>query len=122
MYKRQDVESENFLSDKNSVIYTEESQCNDERYQKTDFSQDIIPQILQNLHERNIQSVIIEGGAVTLNHFIQSGYWDEARILTGNASWDKGIRAPELPNSRLKSEEKISTETLRIFVNCANDF
>lgn len=120
--KSLDAESEIFLSDQNSVIFTEESPCNDERYQKTDFSQDIIPQILQNLLERNIQSVIIEGGAVTLNHFIQSGYWDEARILTGNASWDKGIRAPELPNSRLKSEEKINTDTLRIFVNCANDF
>ena len=29
-----------------------------------------------------IQSVIIEGGKKTLEKFIESGYWDEARVFT----------------------------------------
>ena len=39
--------------------------------------------VLEHLYGENILSVIIEGGAHTLNQFISSQYWDEARIIIG---------------------------------------
>lgn len=39
--------------------------------------------VLSGLHSENIQSILVEGGAHTLNQFISSQYWDEARILIG---------------------------------------
>lgn len=44
----------------------------------------------------DIQSVIIEGGAKTLDLFIKSGLWDEARIFTSDTTWDKGLSAPRI--------------------------
>jgi len=53
--------------------------------------------ILEALYQQNIQSVIIEGGAETLNSFIKSNLWDEARILTGNTQFEDGLPAPSIP-------------------------
>lgn len=61
---------------------------------KVDFTIDIIPQILQNLYDRKILSLVVEGGALTLQSFIESDYWDEARVFTGNHCFDLGVLAP----------------------------
>ena len=59
---------------------------------------------LDLLNNLNIQSVIIEGGATTINHFINTDCWDEARVLTGNKYFTNGLKAPNLsmqPESNL---------------------
>jgi diaminohydroxyphosphoribosylaminopyrimidine deaminase/5-amino-6-(5-phosphoribosylamino)uracil reductase len=48
-----------------------------------DFDRFVPQYILFQLYLQDIQSVIIEGGAHTLNSFINAGLWDEARIFTG---------------------------------------
>jgi len=52
--------------------------------------------LLEFLHQAGIQSVIIEGGQKLLQDFIQSGIWDEARILVSPAFLGKGVMAPNL--------------------------
>jgi diaminohydroxyphosphoribosylaminopyrimidine deaminase/5-amino-6-(5-phosphoribosylamino)uracil reductase len=59
-----------------------------------DFDRYVPQYILYQLYLQDIQSVIIEGGASTLNSFIESGLWDEARIFTGAANLINGIKAP----------------------------
>jgi len=53
--------------------------------------------IAYQLYILDIQSVIIEGGAATLDLFIQAGLWDEARIFISNKHWGEGLSAPSLP-------------------------
>ncbi|PAW94206.1 riboflavin biosynthesis protein RibD [Mucilaginibacter sp. MD40] len=54
-----------------------------------------VPQyVMYQLYLQDIQSVIIEGGATTLQHFIDAGLWDEARIFTGTSVLNNGIRSP----------------------------
>jgi diaminohydroxyphosphoribosylaminopyrimidine deaminase/5-amino-6-(5-phosphoribosylamino)uracil reductase len=53
-------------------------------------------QVLNYLHSQGIQSVFIEGGAEILNHFIETGLWDEARVFTGEIKFGQGIKAPAL--------------------------
>jgi diaminohydroxyphosphoribosylaminopyrimidine deaminase/5-amino-6-(5-phosphoribosylamino)uracil reductase len=56
-----------------------------------------INNLMQDLHRRKIQSVIIEGGAATLNMFIENNLWDEARIFKAPQTFGKGIPAPRHP-------------------------
>jgi len=59
-----------------------------------DFDRYVPHYILFQLYMRDIQSIIIEGGAATLNSFIEAGLWDEARVFTGNISLKDGVKAP----------------------------
>lgn len=43
--------------------------------------ENLLPQLLEKLHENQIQSVIIEGGSYTLQQFIDADLWDEAFII-----------------------------------------
>ena len=56
-----------------------------------------LPQyILYQLYLQDIQSVIIEGGAKTLQTFIDANLWDEARIFTSSQNWNGGLKAPSI--------------------------
>src|SRR5690606_30451349 len=48
-----------------------------------DFQKDLPQQLCAALNQRNIQSLIVEGGSQTLQSFIDAGLWDEARVFTG---------------------------------------
>ena len=61
--------------------------------------------ILEHLYSNHVQSIIIEGGAFTLNQFIEIDLWDEARVLTGDNYFNSGIDAP-----RLKIKPTLSTK------------
>ena len=52
---------------------------------------------LSFIHQKGIQSVIIEGGARILNAFISANLFDEARIFTGKTILSAGLVAPSLP-------------------------
>ncbi len=62
---------------------------------------------LQEMYEDRIQSVIVEGGRKTLDRFLISDLWDEARILVGNQQWEGGIKAPTLPSSLVFQEQSV---------------
>lgn len=76
-----------------------------------------VNQLLEFIHKRRIQSVLIEGGAQTLKHFIEAGLWDEVRIFTCKTVFEDGIKAPELKNSTFVTQEIIEGDSLRIYQN-----
>lgn len=67
---------------------------NDVDFEMIDVDNDVASQICSKLFDRNIQSLVVEGGRRTLDLFIESGLWDEARIFTGPALFNSGIPAP----------------------------
>ena len=70
---------------------------NNIRWIRIDFDRDILPQIMQALYKLNIQSVLIEGGAVLLNSFLKSGLWDEAIVfMNENLRFENGVEAPKI--------------------------
>ncbi len=73
-------------------------------------------EMIHDLYQRKIQSVMIEGGGQTLETFIKGGWWDEARIFRSHRTFTKGIPAPTL-NGRLISEEILMDDHLSIFAN-----
>lgn len=72
--------------------------------------------VLQNLAARDIQSVIVEGGANTLNQFINQNLWDEAHTFIGDVIFNDGIKAPQLVNNP-SSSRKIGKDELIVYVN-----
>jgi diaminohydroxyphosphoribosylaminopyrimidine deaminase/5-amino-6-(5-phosphoribosylamino)uracil reductase len=81
-----------------------------------DFDRYVPQYILYQLYLQDIQSVIIEGGAYTLNTFIAAGVWDEARIFTGEATLTGGIKAPKI-NGIIAEEIPSGTDYLQILYN-----
>jgi diaminohydroxyphosphoribosylaminopyrimidine deaminase / 5-amino-6-(5-phosphoribosylamino)uracil reductase len=77
-----------------NAIKTEKSElCN---WVALNFYEPLAPQILNWCYKHKVQSLIVEGGAYTLQHFIDQNLWDEARILTGSVQLNNGLRAPLL--------------------------
>lgn len=66
------------------------------------------------LYKNNINSVIIEGGAKTLQLFIDANLWDEARIFKGNILFSEGVKAPVL-QGQLMMTNYLENDTLLIY-------
>lgn len=59
--------------------------------------------IFDDLFQKNIQSIIIEGGATTINTLIAFNLWDEARVFEATQKYFiKGIKAPEINQNPIK--------------------
>ena len=63
-------------------------------YHRMNFDDCLPNRIVQLLAEHKITSLIVEGGAFTLNKFIKKNLWDEAWVFTGNKMIENGILAP----------------------------
>ena len=72
---------------------------------------------LQRLYDDKMQSVIVEGGRKTLDRFIASGLWDEARVLTGSQTWGAGTAAPKITDGMYVRREEMDDNTVEIYVN-----
>ena len=59
--------------------------------------------LLADLHARQIQSVLIEGGSQTITQFLVVGLWDEARVFTAPIQFERGIAAPNLTQAPSES-------------------
>ncbi len=73
-------------------------------------------QISDYLFRSGYQSLLIEGGAEVLNHFISSGFWDEARIFKGFSIFKDGVKAPEIKGTFF-SKTNFSGSTLETYLN-----
>lgn len=51
--------------------------------------------VLEDLAKKNINSILVEGGATLLNHIIQSGIYDEVHVEVGNEYIGNGVAAPK---------------------------
>jgi diaminohydroxyphosphoribosylaminopyrimidine deaminase/5-amino-6-(5-phosphoribosylamino)uracil reductase len=81
-----------------TLIFTEKEQINKQRVEfiKINFDSDCLKTILHKIYERNIHSVLVEGGASILNSFIKAGLWDEANIEVSPQQITEGVAAPVL--------------------------
>lgn len=85
-------------------------------FEQINFSKNLGEQICAILYHHEIQSVIIEGGAQTLQTFIDENLWDEAYVFVGNTKFGNGLKAPELKKAP-NEIRKISEDVLKIYEN-----
>lgn len=61
-----------------------------------DPDKDALKQILEDRYVLGSQSILVEGGAHTINSFIKAGLWDEAIVLVGEQTLGSGLPGPQL--------------------------
>lgn len=101
-----------------TLVYTsktKEKQHNIE-FIAIDFTQNIIEQLLADLHQRNLLSVIVEGGSQLLQSFIDANLWDEAWKFVGPSTFGKGIKGPIFSRNPLESN-KVGNSQLFVYQN-----
>ena len=77
---------------------------------------DMSPQgILNALYTAKLQSVLIEGGAATLQSFIDAQLWDEAYVFQGPSALQSGILAPNLQHRQTINITSVGSDQLTIF-------
>lgn len=64
---------------------------------------DPLPMVLQELHARNIRSLLVEGGGELLGRFLAADLWDEAREIVGGTLFQHGTLAPRMEQAPQRS-------------------
>ncbi len=75
-----------------------------------------IEDMLKELYNKNIRSVLVEGGTALHNIFIKQNLWNEARVFKSTQIFGEGINAPSL-QGRLKDIQKIGSDKLFFYLN-----
>ena len=86
------------------------------RYKGLKKESEFVAEILHSLWEAEVLSVLVEGGAHTLNSFIKTGLWDEARIIEGKSYLGSGLKAPVL-SGNLAEEWTLENDRIQIVRN-----
>ena len=75
-----------------------------------------IHELITDLRNRNIQSLIIEGGSQLLQSFINQNLWDEARIFSSLNTFTEGIKVPHIAGIE-SSPTALGSDVLKILNN-----
>ncbi len=84
-----------------TIFFTSKSHADTKgvEYITLDYNIPILPQIMEHLYHRNIQSLLVEGGAHLHQSLLDSDLWDEIFVEKSNYSLNAGIKAPQ-PNDK----------------------
>ena len=95
-----------FNNDAKTIVFNQlkSEENNSNNYIKINFN-NLTKNILQELHKQNIQSIIIEGGTITLQSFIDKNLWDEARIFTTKKTLTEGVKPPTIEGEIISEDE-----------------
>ena len=81
-------------------------------YEVCKFDNELITSTLKIAQKHNIQSIIVEGGTKTIQSFIDDKIWDEAYIFKGKSIFNKGIKAPLIKGTIIKTKLIIEDKLL----------
>jgi len=85
-------------------------------FYKTDKDENMVVAAINILCQQNIISLIVEGGAVLLQSFIDAGMWDEARIITNRLMHiDNGLAAPSPGKSEMFDTITMGSDEIQFF-------
>jgi diaminohydroxyphosphoribosylaminopyrimidine deaminase/5-amino-6-(5-phosphoribosylamino)uracil reductase len=108
-----------FNSTEKTIVFSENERVFSNGYchsEVLNFSGNLAQEICNSLFQHNIQSLIIEGGARTLQTFIDANLWDEAHVFKAKNPLKEGIKAPEFSGNLIR-EHTILNDKLLIFNN-----
>ena len=78
---------------------------------------DTLTDLVSDLYQRKIQSVLVEGGTTLLQSFLDAGLWDEMRVLRSPMMLGRSQTAVQAPRvqGRLISREMVGNDELTIY-------
>jgi diaminohydroxyphosphoribosylaminopyrimidine deaminase/5-amino-6-(5-phosphoribosylamino)uracil reductase len=79
---------------------------------------DLLQFLMNHLYIERISSLVVEGGSVLLQSFLDAGLWDEAVVITNQALKTlDGIPAVTMAGELIKSTLHFGDDIIRIFKN-----
>ena len=100
----------------------EERESSNVKFIKLSFDESFLPSLLHRMYKANILSLIVEGGAMLLQSFIEAGLWNEARVITGNGKLPLGIPAPLLIRADEAFATPLEDDILNVYVNQSSPY
>lgn len=73
-----------------------------------------IEDMLDQLYAKNVQTLMLEGGKVMLEQFINAGLWDEARVFLTPHYLQDGLSAPNLGRAPVQTHQ-LQEDRLEIY-------
>jgi diaminohydroxyphosphoribosylaminopyrimidine deaminase/5-amino-6-(5-phosphoribosylamino)uracil reductase len=108
------------LFDKSQLTWVlnaiKDEKSNNLEYIKIDFGKPFIKTLMELLFQSGINCLLVEGGQLLLQTFIDQNYWDEARIFIGNKRFENGKASPSI-DGQLFSQEWLGDSQLKILRN-----
>ena len=107
-----------FNAHKHTIDDFEQNRFTNLSYYRISREGSLVAQLQEALYRLDLQSLIVEGGQRLLQTFIDSGQWDEARVITNSALHAaEGIPSPVLNEEELIMEESLDEDIIRYFRN-----
>ena len=100
-----------FNNEAQTFIFTENA--TEKNHIQTDFT-NLAQSVCNELYQKGIQSIIIEGGRQTLQSFIDANLWDEARVFTAPINLKDGTKAPDF-NQQYSQYEQVANDHLKTY-------
>ncbi len=88
-------------------------------YVTIDFGQPVLPQVMHELYVRKLDSLMVEGGATLLGHFLEDGLWDQMLVETAPVNLESGVKAPDLSrvaSLSLTGMKKVEDHIISVFL------
>lgn len=88
-------------------------------YVTIDFGQPVLPQVMCELYVRKLDSLMVEGGATLLGHFLEDGLWDQMLVETAPVNLESGVKAPDLSrvaSLSLTDVKKVQDHVISVFL------
>ena len=117
--KNLSLPSNHFIFDESAPTLIINSSKNDQtgnvEFVSTSFT-DLPEELSRLIYERNIISVMIEGGSNLLQQFIDRGLWDEARVITATKTFITGLKSPVI-HGKMILKNRIDGDEIVIYQN-----
>ncbi len=97
-----------------TIVFTKKKQENKGNTEFNTLANCSVQEILHWCYHNSIASVLVEGGRFTTQGFIDSGLWDEARVIQGKNMFNEGTPAPQI-NKTPNSVEQFGLDTIYYF-------
>lgn len=93
------------------------------RFLHAPFDEKLLPTLLRELVAANISSLLVEGGAATLDQFIRAGLWDEARVFYTPVLLGDGLPAPTLHDAGgVVQNSEDGKDSLSVFTRASSPY
>lgn len=103
-----------------TLVFTEKPHepASNVEYLQIDYRRDTLPQMMSALYERGLQSLLVEGGSLLLQSFIDAGLWDEAFVEAAPVSLHSGVKAPRIGDKAYFEAEQAFGRHFRHYRPC----
>ena len=75
--------------------------------------ENFLSEMLTFIYDQKWNSILVEGGASTINQFLEKNLWDEARVIIGKPQFNSGLRSPVLKQNTFSvvtfNDDKVKT-------------